>query len=297
MTKYPLTEYLAPQLAAEPFVLVDVGASWGIDKRWLALGDSLRAFCFEADHKECDNQNASAPDGVRYIPEVIAGKNGVATLYQTKLSFSSGLYRVNDKFFKRLLNHDNATVCNTRTVTTKTMDMVREEYGIPEIDFLKLDVEGAELDILRAMDLSSTYGIYTEFRFHHCINGSPVFAQMDDYLRAHGFMLFDIEVSRQSRRALPYPGPKLSYTNGERLYVETERGQVMDGNALYLRDPLLFTMSREQILKAACVFELFDLKDCAAELLIMRHDEADVDQKKCLDLLAGGDYEKYLEAY
>src|SRR5512146_1648424 len=120
-----LTRHLAPRFESEPFVLVDIGALWGMHPRWKALGASLRAFCFEADRAECDRLNAAAEPGVRYIPEIIAGRVGLATLYETKFAASSGLYRVNERFFKRLLNHDNATVLHARQVTTQTLDMAR----------------------------------------------------------------------------------------------------------------------------------------------------------------------------
>lgn len=292
-----LTRHLSPKFVNEPFVLVDIGALWGMHERWKALGASLKAFCFEADHAECDRLNAAAEPGVRYIPEVIAGKVGLATFHETKFTASSGLYPVNEKFFGRLLNRENAKILHARKVTTQTLDMARSEYGIQEMDFIKLDTEGAELEILQATDLGSTFGVYTEFRFHREINGTPAFHELDAYMRSQGFMLYDLEFSRQSRSGLPYRGPKLQYTNGERLYVHTESGQIMDGNALYLRDPMLFTMDASQIMKAACVFELFNLNDCAAELLLERGKEADIDVPYCLDLLAGGSYREYLEAY
>jgi FkbM family methyltransferase len=268
-----------------------------MDRRWASFGESIAAFCFEADAAECARLNAQGLANVKFIPEVIAGANGIATLYQTKFQASSGLYRVNEGFFGRLLNADNATLLGTQAVTTKTLDLVREEYQIPEPDFIKLDVEGAELDILRATNLGGTFGVLTEFRFHEEINGSAPFWQLDAYMRSQGFMLYDITVGRQSRKALPYPGPKLNYTNGERFYAATERGQVMDGDAVYFRDPVRFGMDRMQILRAACLFEVFGLKDCAAEILKDREAEAMVDVDYCLNQLAGGDYKKYLEAY
>jgi hypothetical protein len=85
--------------------------------------------------------------------------------------------------------------------------------------------------------------------------------------------------------------------DGKRFFASTNAGQVMDGDALYLRDPLLMKLSRNQILKAACLFETFNLKDCAAELLINREKDADIDLIYCLDLLAGGSFKSYLEAY
>jgi len=110
-------------------------------------------------------------------------------------------------------------------------------------------------------------------------------------------MLYGIYVGRQSRRVLPYPGPRILTTTGGRMFGSTDGGQVMDGDALYFRDPLRLKMTRNQILRAACLFEIFDLKDCAAELLVEKEKEAEVDAVACLDLLAGGNFRKYMEAY
>lgn len=290
-----LTEYLAPFLKDDPLVLVDIGARWGLDKRWSAFGDSLRAFCFEADAKECDRLNQGG--NVTYIPEVISGKIGEATLYETRLDASSGLYQTKHNFFGRLLNSPNADLVGTKRVNTTTLDEARRAYSIPDIDFIKLDIEGAELDVLKATDLNSTFGIYSEIRFHREINGCPTFSDLDKYAVGKGFMLYDLLFTRQSRKALPYRGPLMRWTNGDRFHAYTEHGQVMDGDALYFRDPLLYKLTRNQILKAACMFEVFNLNDCAAELLIAREKDADVDLLHCLDLLAGGSFKTYIESY
>ena len=85
--------------------------------------------------------------------------------------------------------------------------------------------------------------------------------------------------------------------DGKRVFAGTNGGQVMDGDALYFRDPLKLKLTRNQILRSACLFELYGLNDCSAELLIDREKEADIDLIACLNLLAGGSFKSYLEAY
>lgn len=295
--KHPLTEYLAPLFADDPLILVDVGARWGLDARWEAFGKSLKAYCFEPDTAECERLNAAAHSGVTYIPAALGARTGKATLYKTRLKESSGLYQTNAAFFNRLLNCDNATVCDTEEVDVITLLEAREKYGIPNHDFLKLDVEGAELDILRGAHIGGTFGIYTEVRFHREINGCAPFSEVDQFLVNRGFMLYGLATGRQSRKALPYEGPRLVADNGKRFFAGTFGGQIMDGDALYFRDPLKVKLTRNQILRSACLFEVFELNDCAAELLIERENEADVDLLRCLDLLAGGSFKSYMEAY
>ena len=293
----PLTSYLAPMFADKPLIVVDVGARWGLGNWWAAFGESVKAYCFEADAAECSRLNDLGHSGVTYIPEALAGNAGKKTLYCTKYEASSGLYKTNDTFFKRFLNAGNAEIVKEIEVDTLTLEQARAKYEIPYHDFIKLDVEGAELDVLQGADVGGTFGIYTEFRFHRAINGCAPFSEVDQYLTNRRFMLYDMTFSKQSRKALPYPGPIRMNPDGTRFYAATSGGQVMDGDALYLRDAMQLKLERHQILKAACVLETFNLNDCAAELLIDREKDADIDLIHCLDLLAGGSFKSYMEAY
>ena len=297
--KYPLTEYLAPLFADDPLILVDVGARWGLHPRWEAFGASLKAYCFEPDTAECERLNAAAThSGVTFIPAALSARSGKATLYKTKFKESSGLYRSNPEFFRRLLNGANAELHETDEIDVISLEEARQQYGIPNHDFLKLDVEGAELDVMRGAHIGGTFGIYTEVRFHKAINGSPPFSEVDQYLVNRGFALYGMTLGRQSRKALPYAGPRLVADNGRRFFAGTFGGQVMDGDALYFRDPMILKgLTRNQILRSACLFEVFELNDCAAELLVEKEKDADVDLLRCLDLLAGGSFKTYMEAY
>jgi hypothetical protein len=128
-----------------------------------------------------------------------------------------------------------------------------------------------------------------------------------------GFRLFGLDYSHQSRRALPYPGLTGYWLpNGEKFYAYTTHGQVMDGDALYFRD-LLIPANRAmhgaagpaRILKSACLYEIYCLNDCAAELIIANRERIGgvVDCDRLLDLLTpplrgrAVGYREYLDAY
>ena len=318
-SKAAMTRYLveAGVFRDSPVTIVDVGARWGFNSEWSVLGDSLRVICFEPDEEECRRLNAKAQGNVTYIPAALGREEREETLYETRLSASSGLYKTNMDYFSRLINRDNGIVAAERKIRVDPLDRVLAANNIDAIVFIKLDVEGAELDVLlggdRFVKNDSLIGILSEIRFQEEINYCPVFWQLDQHVRQSGFRLYNLQFHHQSRRALPYPGlADYRTAGGERFFAYTTHGQIMDGDALYFRDLLIpanaercRNLSPIQILKAAALLEIYCLNDCAAELLIASRKKLDgvVDSSHLLNLLTSGVgtndqiYENYMTRY
>lgn len=285
-----------------PVVLLDVGARGGVGREWQVFGDQLRAYCFEPNEEECRRLTAAAAPTLKYIPRALGRQNAKQTLYQTAHADSAGLYRTDMGYLGRFLNRDNGVTVGESAIDVTALDDVLAQFDVPAVDFIKLDVEGAELDVLtggqRCIGNPSLLGLLSEVRFQKEINGSPIFAEFDLFVRKFGFALFDLEFHHQSRLALPYPGLQhYRRANGEPFFAYTTRGQVQDGNALYLRDlllpsdtPRLGQVSAISVLKMCAVMEVFSLNDCAAELLLAARQRVDdlTDTARLLDLLASG---------
>ncbi len=315
-----MTKYLVGEMRAfvqSPLVLLDIGARGGANVEWNVFGDQVRIYCFEPDEAECIRLRESAAPQVSYIPYALGSTSGAATLYEARLPASSGLYKTQMEYFGRLLNRENGVTVAERIVQVRTLDEIVKEWGIADIDFIKADAEGAELDILsggdQTLNFANVLGILSEVRFQQEINGSPTFSMLDMFLARHGFRLFNLAAYRQSRTVLPYPAiSNYRLPSGERFFAYTMHGQVQDGDALFFRDLLIAgnasfaaRIGPLKLLKLCALLELYSFNDCAAELILANRARLKeiVKPEILLDLLSSGiagrttTYKDYLADY
>lgn len=260
-------------LQEDPFVLVDVGALGGIGRHYEAFGDDIRVIAFEPNEDECHRLQANGDARITYLPLGLGGRDESRTLYVTYIPSSSTLFRPNQEFFDRLIVEKITEVIGEETIRLTTLDAALK--GMGEIDFIKLDAEGAELDIMRAgrevLSSPGLLGLFTEVRWHRALR-TPIFSEVDLFVREFGYELYDLALGRTSRKALPYPLTwdfRHDTRRDEKIMGGTTQGQVLGGDALYLRD-IVATSSLKptKILKMACLMEIFEQRDSAAELLL-----------------------------
>jgi FkbM family methyltransferase len=124
-----------PELASRAEIAFDCGANHGDFARWLSGNTTARIYSFEPDPR----LYAALPvlPRVTYFPLAIDGSSGFTTLALGDNTCSSMVYK----------NSDQAEV----QVATTSLDDFCTAQGIDRIDFLKLDIEGAELSTLENM--------------------------------------------------------------------------------------------------------------------------------------------------
>jgi FkbM family methyltransferase len=281
-------------LRSTPFHLVDVGASGGIDSYWELFGDSLRATGFDGLIKEVERLNAAKDARQRYYAYLVGDKS-----YQPPAGVpdSQPFPRTTATRAAEILSLNYAATYFDQTgaglYATEVIEL--DQFFLhdhpADVDFIKVDTDGSDYQALRGARqlLSETcvLGVAVESQFHGLVHDeSNTFRNIDRLLTGHGFSLFDLEVYGYSRAALPRPF----------VYRIPDGGQVLWGDALYLRDAgkrgyeeaWQIRLAPEKLLKLACVFEIFGMEDCAAELLLKYRDVlgAIIPLNECLDLLA-----------
>lgn len=86
--------------------------------------------------------------------------------------------------------------------TTRRLDSLAEERGWPLPDFIKLDTQGSELDILRGAPrcLAQARGLQIECNVVRYNQGAPLLPEVLAFAQAAGFRLYDIVQFRFDER-------------------------------------------------------------------------------------------------
>lgn len=115
--------------------------------------------------------------------------------------------------------------------------------GIP-VDFIKLDVQGFELDVLHGAELTleGALGLQVEVEFQEIYQNQPLFHEVDCFLQSRGFEFFDFKTIYRYDR-MTYPKPK---------------GQALAADAIYLstRPPSRFNVSQEEFIAKARIISI-----------------------------------------
>jgi FkbM family methyltransferase len=177
-------------LAGQPLVVADVGARGGPPSLWQPLGDQVLVIGFEPDVTEVRSLRKAFP-AATFFAVALGARAERRTLLVTSFPAGSGFYRTSE-LMRDTDNERNVEVVATREVDVVTLDSLE----LPQIDFLKIDVELAELDVLEGAaqnQLPLVTGVELEVHFPKRPAQAACFAEIDAFLRSHGFELYDLE--------------------------------------------------------------------------------------------------------
>ena len=129
---------------------------------------------------------------IKAINKGVGSSSGRALLYETAYIGSSSLLPPNAAGLHYY--PDLYTVNNRYEVDVTTLDDWWRSVGGPAIQFMKLDVQGGELEILKgATELLENAGVelmQTEVSFMETYSGQCLFSDVEIFLRNQGFSLY-----------------------------------------------------------------------------------------------------------
>lgn len=259
----------------KPLVVVDVGCRWGFAERFLSSEHlyDFKIIGFEPDREECDRLLASyqyLPSGtVTCVPLGLAGAKGQRSLHITKEPACSSLYAP----IQFLADNYPALDCikpkQTVAVKVTTIKQWAREHGLNYIDYLKIDTQGSELEILKGAEdlLDSIRCIDIEVEFNPIYEGQALFGETDIYLRSKGFVLWRLSnLVHYSITGDPTP-LEWSYTmcfdTKHRLEIPAYSGQLFWADATYINTDVLKSgiAKSEQIQRDTVLFATLGMND------------------------------------
>jgi FkbM family methyltransferase len=174
--------------------ILDVGAAQLDPPPYQSLMDAGRCilYAFEPDMEACAALERTYGDPHRIFPYFI-GNGEAATYHETNWGPTGSLFEPNMPLLEKFQNLAEVTTPKARhSVMTTRLDDIDE---IGDIDFIKIDVQGSEFDVLSHARrvLSGALLVQTEVEFLEIYKGQPLFADVDRLLRQAGFQFHTFE--------------------------------------------------------------------------------------------------------
>ena len=220
---------------------------------------SSRLSGLEIDPRLCDELNRKAPATIRYYPCALGRTEEKRRLYDTVHPMCASLYAPDERYADLFDDLEVMRLKGTSEISTVSLDRFVNDHGLGAIDFVKIDIQGAELDVFQGgiSTLRNLLFVVCEVEFVPLYHGQPLFGDVDAWLRRHGMMFHK------------FPGIAWRMMKPFGMHRSADRPvQFLWGDAVFVRDLFgLDALSGEQMLKLAVLLDLYDSNDVALHLL------------------------------
>ena len=255
---------------------LDAGARGGFTPDLLPIAPAVDACGFEPDLQECERLNRAAAAAashpwrsLRFLPIALGRDHGIRTLNLYLRRGCSSLLKADVTLAETFSRGDYYQLEGTVELQTMPLDAAAVEYDFTGAVFLKIDIQGAELEVFASAPRllrERLLAIRTEISFIPLYQDQPLYCDIDTHLRAHGFIPMGFVELHHWRRSTQRKPPELA--EGPMPY---SRGQIVHGDVLYFRDPALMADDTPQavqtLVQAAFLAMAYEYIDHAAAIL------------------------------
>ena len=238
---------------------LDVGARGDISEPWsLFAPNAIKIIGFEPDAVECARLSATHPDR-KYYPRALWGDHTTRPFYLCEWASTSSMYppAEENNHHYRTTHWTGRVPVRTLQVNCVTLDSVLSREDAP--DFIKIDTQGAELEILKGASQSLRLGaplVLAETWCAEVYKGMPLTHDVMAFMYELGYQVFDLNVAAAWQ-----------HTNSLLTHVEC-KGKTIGYDLLFVKRLEFLNFEEEgDLLKFAAVCELFGFRDYAMAVL------------------------------
>lgn len=232
MFRKKILRYISSKINATPRI-IDVGARTGLEDNLLFLSNNTNSkiWGFEPEPIEFERLKKILPKNFSLLNTALYSKKQSVTLYVTKSPGLSSLYKPNFDFLREVERSEdinNYEIVNEVSIEANTLDDELKQSEFKNADFIKLDTEGSEVDILKgASELlrNSIIGAEVEISYVRQREGQYTFKDLDSLLNEQNFYLFDTRNKFQKRP----DGQKFGKRKGQLIYCDALYFKSIDG--------------------------------------------------------------------
>jgi len=240
-----------------PVVVVDAGVQGGFHLRWDHLGDMFEGHGFDPLPEAIAPLTATGRPNRHFHCMALGAEDGTRDIFVSRESTATSFYR---RDHSRLDVSDDVTqISGTRSVPVRRLDGLIDSGAVSRPDFIKIDCEGAEPEILMgaseavandilAIELETTF---IPNQTHPETHFWTVYRQ----LLPHGFVLHDLAFLRMPQRSYAERAGTIAMASARR------HAQPAIFNVLFYRSSS--PRSAEELVKRAMILELYGAVDFA----------------------------------
>jgi FkbM family methyltransferase len=177
-------------------VVVDAGARYGLHPTWARLRGLVDFHLFEMDAHEADRLKGKYQSDrrIKVYPLALYSSDTVLSFKVSEHQALNSVFATNEGLLKKNdYMVQQFAVNEERKTQARSLDSL---FVNQDIHFLKLDVEGAEYEVLkgaRRLLSSSVLGIRSEVLFAPIYAGASLFGDLHNVLLEHGFELLNLD--------------------------------------------------------------------------------------------------------
>ena len=196
-----LSPFLIEIMKESKLICVDVGAALGLIEQWEAIDRAGEFYLIEPGRDAAQDLRIKFKNQKNYhvVEKALSASGGQRALHITNVPTGSSILDFNEDLVGRYVDPDYLFPIKDIEINTITLDAAMEQVSVKSIDLMKIDVQGAEFEVLKGLGvkrLESLACVEFEYNMHNAYLGQGEFSEIQNFLKKHGLELFDIRIAR-----------------------------------------------------------------------------------------------------